>query len=379
MPHSQTTEFPIRPGRGILIVDTQGFGDVVSSLSLLKAVCRWSSERWPVCVLLHSPSRFEVIRAENLNVFPLYMQSYLGCRGMIRLSSELSGKVDLVLGLPEISAKKLIMLRYALGAKYLIAESPSSSRRWMSTHVELDWTESFLRTQDKLAAALGITTPLPPPEITITPVEAHWAQSIVASACLNQNGPLIGMHCASAVPAKAWPAVNFGVVVRLLKKQFAGLSVVSFGSQDERRSSDQARQAAGAIRWFDGTGELTIRQSLSLLARCDLLISGDTGLMHMAAAVGTKTLSIFGPTSPLRRAPLHTGGLAVYPRTWCHPCYRGDWKPCACVQLISAEAVATLAGSCLRPNSLSLKYPVFDDIGVLRKQRQLESTPVSFR
>ncbi len=344
MSHRKTASIPFRPRRGILIVDSQGLGDVVCSLPLLQSVCRWSNGQFPIYVLLQSADCFELIRAEGLDISPLYVQPfYNGLRGLVRLWTELLGKVDLIIGLPEIAEKKLMFLRCALGAKYLVGESRRSYRALMSAAVPLNFAEPFLQAVDKIAAVLGIETPLPFPRITITPAESMWADSALTSAGFLQNWPLIGIHSAATVPAKTWSAENFGAVIRFLGKRHPGLSVVSFGSSQERPHSDQARLTAGCERWLEGSGEWTIRQALAILSRCDLLISGDTGLMHMAAAVGSQTLSIFGPTSPARRAPTYQGGLAVAPDTSCHPCFRGRWTDCTCIRLIDVGRVAALA------------------------------------
>src|SRR6266550_4280332 len=64
MSHRKTASIPFRPRRGILIVDSQGLGDVVCSLPLLQSVCRWSNGQFPIYVLLQSADCFELIRAE---------------------------------------------------------------------------------------------------------------------------------------------------------------------------------------------------------------------------------------------------------------------------------------------------------------------------
>src|SRR6267154_96329 len=72
---------------------------------------------------------FSLIRAEGLDISPLYVQPfYNGLRGLVRLWTELLGKVDLIIGLPEIAEKKLMFLRCALGAQYLVGESRRSYR-----------------------------------------------------------------------------------------------------------------------------------------------------------------------------------------------------------------------------------------------------------
>lgn len=64
--------------------------------------------------------------------------------------------------------------------------------------------------------------------------------------------------------------------------------------------------------------------------------------MHMAAAVGTPTISIFGPTSAERRAPKHNEGIAICPARGCYPCFRGAWTSCDCIHSISPARVIAI-------------------------------------
>ncbi len=128
----------------------------------------------------------------------------------------------------------------------------------------------------------------------------------------------------------------------LLKSRFPELGVISFGSRGELAGTAAARGVAGAIPWLDGVGKWTIRESLAIIKRCKILLSGDTGVMHMAAGLGVSTVSVFGPTSPERLAPLFAGGVVARPATPCHPCFRDKWTYCQCIELISPEDVVAL-------------------------------------
>src|ERR1039458_6696655 len=87
----------IRDGRGVLILDHQGIGNVVMSIPLLRAVSEWARDRWPVWVTLEGPARAQVLAQEGLNIIPIYYQPK--CNAWERLSAlraALQGRVDLV-------------------------------------------------------------------------------------------------------------------------------------------------------------------------------------------------------------------------------------------------------------------------------------------
>lgn len=334
----------IRSGRGILIVDPQGFGDVVMSIPLLRAVCDWAADRWPVYVLLQSEAHFALLEQEKLRCRPLFIKPhYQGVGGMARLRRDLKDKVDVVIAHPEISPRKLVAFRIALGASYLFGEATPPWSRWFTDYEPGSWTTSMLKAQERIAARMGLPVPLGPPAITVTKSESDWATRTLAEQGFAGAAPLVGLHASAIVPQKTWPGENFGLVIADLQKRNPGMAVISFGVESEMRDIVKARTAAGDVPWLEGAGRWTVRQSLAMLRQCDVFLSGDTGLMHMAAAVGCPTVSVFGPTSPERRAPRHNNGKAVFPQVPCHPCFRGRLNACACIQRVPVGEVLEAA------------------------------------
>jgi len=332
-----------RRGRGILVICRQGLGDAVQTLPLIKSVCRYANGRFPVRVLFHSRPSFELFREEGLDFTPYFVTPDYDSRlGLLRLCWDLRGTTDLIVSPPETSPSKTVLLRAAMRARYVAGEADPPLNRLFSFSVPLDWNQSFLQSQEDLATLIGLPVPLELPSITLTAQELFWARSL-----LRQNGaherPVLGLQCSATIADKQWPAENFGQLVRQLHESFPQLSILSFGGEEERTAADRARIVAGPVIWIEGTGKWAIRQTLAALSQCDLFVSGDTGLMHMAAAVETRTLSVFGPTSPARRAPFRQGGLAVAPETSCHPCFRRKWRGCTCIRSVEVERVSALA------------------------------------
>lgn len=338
----------IRPRRGVLFVDCQGLGDVVQSSPLLKAVCNCDGRAWPVRVLFATQQHYELLREENLRLIPVFVGELR--RNAVRLMNlwtKLAGKSDLIVCAPEMSPGKLVLLKYITGARYAVGEASTPYSHFLSSSAATNWTEPYAETADKIAAALGFETPLDPPSIRLRSDEISWAESELALAGLVDTWPLVGIQCSSVEPPKRWPSENFSLAIQNVRDHFAGLAIVSFGSADERTAATEVAETVAGVPWLEGTGRWSIRETLAMLERCDVFISGDTGLMHMAAAVGTRTVSIFGPTSAIRRGPRGNGGIALCPATACHPCFRGRWTPCDCIRQISPEQVSDATKCCL--------------------------------
>jgi ADP-heptose:LPS heptosyltransferase len=345
--------FEIRPGRGILFVDTQGLGDVVQSLPLLKAVCEWAEGKWPVRVLFATARHYDLVREEYLSMTPLFVQHLRrDLPGLFRLWLSLVRRSDLIVCAPEMSAAKLVLLRILTGARYAIGEASAPYNKLMSYAVETSWTRPFSETQSEIAQALGLDSSLSSPSIRITTRESNWAADELERAGVSTYRPIVGIQCSSAVPSKSWPAENFGICIRALSKDLPYFSVISFGTVGERLAAETAHRVAGNVPWLEATGKWSIRETLAMLNRCDIFISGDTGLMHMAAAVGARTISIFGPTSATRRAPIGVGNSAVCPATSCHPCFQGRWTSCECIRKIAPEEVISAVLMQIRQTTL---------------------------
>lgn len=334
--------------RGIFVLDHHGFGNVMMSLPLLQAINLWAKDRCSVRVLFRSPDHFRLIQKNGLDIEPIYLGTrYKGIGGLYNLWNDFRETTDLLIAVPGVPILTAIAVRMALKAKYLAGEA-LPSRRWLfSVSVEKGWIKSVLETQKELALSLGFEMASPYPALCLSAAEEAWGWRKIDETLGPSVAPIIGVHCNALTPAKQWPPRFFGETLSLLKEKFPRLGVISFGSENERSQTAISRDIAGGVRWFDGVGIWEIRESLAILKQCDVMLSGDTGIMHMAASLGVPTVSVFGPTSAARLAPFHTGGVCATPPTPCHPCFRDRWTPCTCIQLIRPEQVVALIERCL--------------------------------
>ncbi len=149
-------------------------------------------------------------------------------------------------------------------------------------------------------------------------------------------------------PSKDWPAARYGELAALLLKREPSLRIVIVGGKSDVSVGEtiaSAVPAADAGRLFNLCGRTSIAESFALLEKCDLLIANDTGPVHMAAAVGTRCLVIFGPTRPDWTGPYGEGHRIIMRDLPCQPCLkhrcpRGDH---ACMESITAAEVTSIA------------------------------------
>mgnify|MGYP001161942426 CR=1 FL=1 len=203
----------------------------------------------------------------------------------------------------------------------------------------------------KLLQALGI----PVSEVRYDlPIGAEHEQEAATLLVENGIGPdqrLIAINPVAKWPTKLWPPERFRELADRLME--SGYQVAFTGSQEDRPFMDQI---TGSLR--SRTVRLEGRTSLKVLAAvyrsAGLVISTDTGPMHLAAAVGTPVVALFGPTAPWRTGPYGEGHVVLRAGVSCSPCFSRSCKteelePMACMNRISVEhvleAVARLEGA----------------------------------
>jgi heptosyltransferase-2 len=207
----------------------------------------------------------------------------------------------------------------------------------------LRWGEGALpRFIDKNASlALPDGAPLPPewpvPQLRV-PAEdsSRWRQA----NALGTN-PAVALAPGSVGASKRW--TYYAEAARLLAERGLGVWVV--GGPGEKAFAAEIVAAGG-----DGVRDLTgtdLRNGILAMAAASVAISNDSGLMHIAAAIGTPTMGIFGPTSPYLWAPLNGLSATVQTATPppCEPCQRTicTMNDHACMRSIPASDVVAIA------------------------------------
>jgi heptosyltransferase-2 len=176
----------------------------------------------------------------------------------------------------------------------------------------------------------------PLPELRVPSAEvAGWRERLGLTA----TGPAIALAPGAVGPSKRWPAVAYAEVARRLTAQ--GIAVWVLGGPDEKSLAQEIIADAGPLA-RDLTGN-DLRGAILALAAADVAVSNDSGLLHVAAALGTLAVGIFGPTSPWHWAPLNPIAAAVQApvRLDCQPCHKPTCRMQhhRCMRDISAEHV----------------------------------------
>ncbi len=205
------------------------------------------------------------------------------------------------------------------------------------------WGEKKLdRMVDQMSAlALPVGAKFPPewpvPQLRVPTEETErWRQANGLA-----RGPAIALAPGSVGSGKRW--TYYGEAARLLAAR--GFDVWVVGGPGEKALAAEIVAAGGAgVRDLTGTD---LRNGILAMAAASVAISNDSGLMHVAAALGTPTMGIFGPTSPYHWAPLNGLAATVVTKTHvpCQPCHRPvcTMNDHRCMRDIPASDVADIA------------------------------------
>jgi heptosyltransferase-2 len=187
---------------------------------------------------------------------------------------------------------------------------------------DIRWGERKLpRMIDRCSAlALPKGAPLPRdwplPELVVPSTDAAaWRTRLQLG-----SGTAVAMAPGAVGPSKRWPVSYYGDVARQLT--MLGIAVWVLGSPAEAPLAQDIVQAAGPLARDLTSNDL--RNAIFALKAATAAISNDSGLLHVAAAIGTPTVGIFGPTSPWHWAPLNPLSAVVETTTEvdCRPCHK---------------------------------------------------------
>ncbi len=148
---------------------------------------------------------------------------------------------------------------------------------------------------------------------------------------------------------RRWPADRFVELAKRLREAEPGAGFCFIGGQEERPYVETIVEQCG--EWASNlAGQLSVEELLPFFERCDLFITNDSGPLHMACLVGTRTVSFFGPETPAFYGPLGDRAVVFYKHFYCSPCLsaynvkttecRGDNR---CMQAIEVDEVARAA------------------------------------
>lgn len=226
----------------------------------------------------------------------------------------------------------------------LLLTDPLAVPEWKNKRHEVFYYLNLVAEVEK--RLLGTDTVLqsePDTTLEISDERRREARSILEAAGVDLSKTVVALGVGSTNSrAKRWPALQYAELNDRLQSEL-NASVVLLGSLDEIEISAEVSSLAQQKPHIL-TGSTDLAQAAAILSEVDLLISNDMGLAHLAPAVGTRTLVIFGPTNSETTRPFSRNAAIIREPVECSPCMLRDCPiDHRCMTRISVDEVSKMA------------------------------------
>ncbi len=197
----------------------------------------------------------------------------------------------------------------------------------------------------EMLAGLGLTPGKDQLELFLAPAVKQSAEQGLQRYFSRQGRvPVVGLNPGAAYgPAKRWPAEKFSRLAQLVCAQTDALLLI-FGTDADREAASHIAAAVpehAAERILDLTGKTDLATAMAYIARCDAFVTNDSGLMHVAAALQTPTVAIFGSTDHVATGPYSDRAQVIRKPMACSPCKKTHCPQdhFQCMEQIQAQEV----------------------------------------
>ena len=318
--------------KNILVFSFSRIGDVVLSTAVIPPLQRTFPDAR--ISFLVGPKSWEILWGDTrISELIIYDSKgiHKGLKGKLKLIGKLRAKrFDLVIDLRDS------ILSHLIGAKHW---GLPLLERFNPEYRNLHAVDRYLN----VLQVNGIKDILSLPEIQILPYEKEQARSYLIQRGIKEKDSLIAIHPGGSWKYKLWPVQNFAELGNIIAQKY-GAKILVFTGPDEVELQDKMSQIMKIKPIF--IKDIGLRQLAAIIQRCQLYIGNDTGPMHIAAAVGTRVISIFGSTDAKRSGPYGNGHIVISKKIDCSPCHPGSHPgkcklgSCAAINSIQLDQVA---------------------------------------
>jgi heptosyltransferase II len=303
----------MNPPRRVIVRLPNWLGDTVMAVPALRAI----RAGWPAASIMIAGPWAAMLAGQGLaDMLVTYPRAWRGRLATADTIRAFRGEIAIVL--PN-SLESAVMARYA-GARRRVGFA-AGGRSWLLT----DRVASPERREHQVDEYLRLVEHLGVPVATRTPVldapsdddpRRAGARRLLHDAVGDARGPRVGIHLGAEYgPAKLWPVPR--IVEGCLMLRESGMTPVLLGAPRERAGAAEV-SAAASVASLVGKDEPALLPAL--LSELHGLVAGDTGVAHLAAALGTPVVTLFGPTDPRLTAPRGPATALVH-SVPCAPCF----------------------------------------------------------
>ena len=339
--------FDLERIRRILIIKLRYIGDVLLSTPVIQAL-KQNIPRAAIIMVVNQGTEGVLKNQPGLDeawVFPV--KGELGGGWLFRMRQQMKlirhlrrQRFDLLIDLTD--GDRAAILGFLSGAAYRVGFNSEGRWRGALYHQVVQAERDKLHAVDyhlEAVRAIGCKADHQNPSLYPSEADRSAVDHLLAKMGLSTKSVFILLHPGSRWWFKSWPVEKF---IDLAKRIHGvlGYSVVVVGGPKDIESAERIVSACGP--WAKSVaGQITVLQLAVLAQHGQLFIGNDAGPMHIAAAVGTPVVALFGPTDPRMWGPLGQGHEVIWKQVDCNPCWRSDCQrgELNCMRQITVDEV----------------------------------------
>ncbi|QWD74034.1 lipopolysaccharide heptosyltransferase II [Polynucleobacter sp. TSB-Sco08W16] len=161
------------------------------------------------------------------------------------------------------------------------------------------------------------------PQLNISPIAKQSVENKLAVANINTASIFVFCPGAEYGPTKRWPVAHFAKLAQSLVEQNSKAHIILLGGKGDHSIAEdiasQAKQLPNISNWC---GDTTLDEAIALIGMASAVVSNDSGLMHIAAALQTPQVAIFGSSDPAHTPPLSDKAKVIWLNLPCSPCHQ---------------------------------------------------------
>ena len=292
----------------ILLINFQGLGNTILLFPLLKALRR-HNENDNIDMLVRDSVIQELLGPENLvNHFFIYQRDVKGIKlfkSRICVLQDLRRDLyDRIINFEQTQTAKIMIFMAMMKAKEKIGINTHDKffdpyHRSITFSPQQQSESGLYRDIGKILSCGDFHLPFP----FFHPTKEE--EERVTELIPDGSRTMIGIHpgCGEMLIYKRWPKERFAELSRRLVME-RDASVLIFGGSTEVRLGEYIVEKANTDHIYNMAGKFTVRETAAAVARCSKVVSNDSGVMHLTAAMGVHVIALFGPSSSIKNAPV---------------------------------------------------------------------------
>ena len=333
----------------ILLIKLGSLGDVILSTAALRAIReRFNKENYKISILIGAPFKEIVMHCPYIDELIVCDLKEKGIRAVSKVAKELRKRnFDMVIDLQNnrlshlLSRLSLAPGRYGYNNGKLgfllnrrikddkAAINPVSHQFRILKMLDIDLKDSRL-------------------EVWVRQNDEIFIDEFLRSNWISENSLVIGINIAASErwQTKSWPRER---IIKLCEElALRDIRVVLTGTDKDLKATELLVNAIKNAKPIVACGKTSINQLACLIKRCKVYISSDSAPLHLAAAVGTPYIALFGPTDARRHLAPEAKGIVINSNMLCSPCYKPKCKTRECMKKITVEELLEVIDKLLK-------------------------------